>query len=145
MKFLHPERSWLGSCVNRFFFFFFLDLIDRCLRQPPHLWRRLRLQGKACTPPTDAEVAGLRAASEYLLLAASAQVLAATMALLVPAWPVAVLGSLVGCLTAYRATDVLWMLVACHDSPHGALAFHFWLYYAVLWAAFAVAVVVSLH
>jgi hypothetical protein len=90
-------------------------------------------------------VARLRTASEYLLLAASTQMLAATMGLLVPAWPVAVFGALLGLLTSYHATDVLAMLVTCHDSAPGALAFHLWLFFVVLWAAQIVGAVVSLR
>nr|TKW20218.1 hypothetical protein SEVIR_4G071700v2 [Setaria viridis] len=86
--------------------------------------------------PTDAEAAGLRAASELLLLAALAQVLAAAAALLLPSAPAAAFFAYaVGWLTAYRAMDVVWMLVACHGRVHGALAFHFWFLYAVLLAA----------
>lgn len=103
----------------------------------------LRLQG-ACAP-TDAEVAGRRTASEQLLLAASTQVLAATTGLLVPARPVAVFGCVLGFLTAYRATDVLWMLFACHDTAYGALAFHYGLFYVVLCVALAVGIVVSIR
>ncbi|OEL19137.1 hypothetical protein BAE44_0019844 [Dichanthelium oligosanthes] len=82
--------------------------------------------------PTDAEAAALRAASEQLLLAASGQVLAATVALLVPARPVAAFGCLLGGLTAYHACDVLWTLVACHDNARRVLAFHYWLYFVML-------------
>jgi len=46
-------------------------------------WLPLQAQGKACTPRTHAEVAGLRTTSEYLLLDASTQVLLAP-ALAVP-------------------------------------------------------------
>lgn len=106
---------------------------------------RLRLQGKACAPLNDSEAADLRTTSEYLLLAASAQVLVATMGLLVPARPVAAFGCLVGCLTAYRATDLLWMLFACHGTAHGAFAFHFWIFFGVLCAALVVGAVVSIH
>ncbi|OEL29141.1 hypothetical protein BAE44_0009841 [Dichanthelium oligosanthes] len=85
--------------------------------------------------PTDEEAAGLRAASVLLLLAASAQVLAAAAALLVPATPLSVFGCALGWLTAYRAMNVVWMLVACHGRVHGALAFHFWFFFAVLLGA----------
>ncbi|RCV20653.1 hypothetical protein SEVIR_4G072100v4 [Setaria viridis] len=93
--------------------------------------------------PTEAEAAGLRVASEKLLLAASAQVLAGTAALLVPARPVAAFGCLLGWLTSYHATDVLWMLVACHGHAHGVLAFHFWVFFIMLFVVLAVSVVVS--
>ncbi|RCV20652.1 hypothetical protein SETIT_4G074200v2 [Setaria italica] len=94
--------------------------------------------------PTDAEAAGLRAASEKLLLAASAQVLGATVALLVPARPVAVSGCFLGSLTASRAYDVLWMLVACHGHVHGALAAHCWVFFVLLWVALLVGIAVSI-
>nr|TKW20224.1 hypothetical protein SEVIR_4G071900v2 [Setaria viridis] len=94
--------------------------------------------------PTDAEAARLRAASELLLLAASAQVLGATVALLVPAQVFAASGFLLGVLTAYRASDVVWKLVmACHGHVHGAFAFHYWLFVAVLLAALLVGLVVA--
>jgi len=80
----------------------------------------LPLQG-ACAHAD--QVAALRTASQRLLLAASAQVLAATMGFLVPARPVAFFAYIVGWLTAGPATDVLWMLVACHDSHYYRIDF----------------------
>ncbi|CAN6202506.1 unnamed protein product [Urochloa humidicola] len=93
--------------------------------------------------PTDDEAADLRAASEQLLVAASGQVLGATVALLVPACPVAAFGCLLGWFTSYHASDVLWLLVSCHGHVHGVLAFHYWLFFVLMWAAPLVGVVVS--
>ncbi|CAN6215067.1 unnamed protein product [Urochloa humidicola] len=95
--------------------------------------------------PTDDEAAYLRAASEKLLLAASGQVLGATVALLVPARPVAALGCVLGWLTAYHANEVLWMLVSCLSSRgvHGVLAFHYWLFFVLLLVAPLVGIVIS--
>ena len=101
----------------------------------------LPLQG-ACAHAD--QVAALRTASQRLLLAASAQVLAATMGVLVPARPVAFFAYIVGWLTAGPATDVLWMLVACHDSTaHDELSFHYRLFRFLLCAALAVGTFVS--
>ncbi|CAN6208682.1 unnamed protein product [Urochloa humidicola] len=89
--------------------------------------------------PTDAEAAGLRAASEMLLLSASAQVLAALAALLTPAAPpVAYFAFAAGGLPAYRAVGVVWFLVACHGRVRGELALHFWFFFAVLLATLLV-------
>ncbi|KAF8703994.1 hypothetical protein HU200_031475 [Digitaria exilis] len=82
--------------------------------------------------PTEEEAADLRAASQQLLLAASAQVLGATAAWLVPAPLFAAPGCLLGGLTAYRADEVIWQLVACHGHVHGAASFHYWLFVVVL-------------
>ncbi|CAN6179318.1 unnamed protein product [Urochloa humidicola] len=89
--------------------------------------------------PTDAEAAALREASELLLLSASAQVLASVAALLAPAAaPIAYFAYALGWLTAYRAVDVVSMLVSCHGGASGALAFHFWFFFAVLLATLLV-------
>ncbi|XP_066373524.1 uncharacterized protein [Miscanthus floridulus] len=90
------------------------------------------------------QVAALRTASQRLLLAASAQVPAATMGVLVPARPVAFFAYFVGWLTAGPATDVLWMLVACHDSTaHDEFSFYYRLFRFLLCAALAVGTFVS--
>jgi hypothetical protein len=99
------------------------------------------LQGSCA--PTDAEAADLRAGSEKLLLAASAQVLGATVALLAPARASAVSGCFLGLFTAYRAMDVFEMLVACHGDVHGAMAAHYWVLFIVMWVALLVGIVVS--
>ncbi|CAN6191106.1 unnamed protein product [Urochloa humidicola] len=83
--------------------------------------------------PTDEEAGGLREASELLLLSASAQVLAS-----VAAPPFAYFAYLSGWLTAHRAVDVVSMLVSCHGGTSGALAFHFWFFFAVLLATLLV-------
>ncbi|CAN6191118.1 unnamed protein product [Urochloa humidicola] len=94
--------------------------------------------------PTDDEAAYLHAASEKLLLAASGQVLGATVALLVPARPVAALGCVLGWLTAYHANEVLWMLVSCLSGRvRGVLAFHYWLFFVLLLVAPLVGIVIS--
>ncbi|CAN6202522.1 unnamed protein product [Urochloa humidicola] len=101
-----------------------------------------RLLG-SCGAQTGDEAADMRAASKHLLLAASAQVLAGTVALLVPARPVAAFGSELGWITGYHAADVLWMLVACRGHVHGLLAFHYWIFFVLISAAPLVGVVVS--
>nr|CAB3485253.1 unnamed protein product [Digitaria exilis] len=99
-------------------------------------------------PPADShsleEAADLRAASQQLLLAASAQVLGATAAWLVPAPLFAAPGCLLGGLTAYRADEVIWQLVACHGHVHGAASFHYWLFVVVLLVVLLVGLAVSL-
>ena len=87
------------------------------------------------------------AGSEMLLLAAAAQVLASTVALLVPARPCALAATALAALTAYRASAVLLALAACHGHVHarGAHALHFALALAALLAALLVAVVVAAH
>ncbi|CAL5036825.1 unnamed protein product [Urochloa decumbens] len=94
--------------------------------------------------PTDDEAAYLRAASEHLLVAASGQVLGATVALLVPACPVAVFGCVLSSFTSYRAIDVLWILVSCHGHVHGVLAFHYWLFFVLMLVVPLVGMVVSI-
>ncbi|KAF8702831.1 hypothetical protein HU200_032665 [Digitaria exilis] len=94
--------------------------------------------------PTEEEAADLRAASQQLLLAASAQVLGATAALLVPAPLFAAPGCLLGVLTANRADDVIWQLVACHGHVHGAASFHYWLFVVVMVVVLLVGLAVSL-
>jgi hypothetical protein len=64
-------------------------------------------------------------------------VIAAAAALLLQpsAPPAAFFAYAASWLTAYRAMDVVWMLVACHGRVHSALAFHFWFFCAVPLAA----------
>ncbi|OQU75633.1 hypothetical protein SORBI_3K044415 [Sorghum bicolor] len=91
--------------------------------------------------PTEAEAAALRAASEELLLAAAAQVLGATTAVLLPACKLAtIFATLLGSMTGYCASDVLWLLVACHGYVHGDLR----VYYGFFVAMFLVALLVGL-
>ncbi|XP_066396560.1 uncharacterized protein [Miscanthus floridulus] len=88
----------------------------------------------ACVPTTLAEMAGLRTASQGLLLAASTQVLAATMGLLVPARLVAVFAYILGWFTADHSTDVLQMLVACHGTTaDDDIWSHYRLFRVMLW------------
>lgn len=95
---------------------------------------QLQLQG-ACAP-TNAEVAALRTALEELLLAAAAQVLGATAAVLLPgSLLVSVFSTSLGWITGYRASQVLWMLVDCHGQVHGVLE----VYYCLFVAGFFVA------
>ena len=105
----------------------------------------MRIQGSCA--PTDAEAAGLRAGSERLLRAAAAQVLASTVALLVPARPCAIAATALAALTAYRASAVLLTLAACHGHVHARSAhgLHFALALAALLAALLVAVVVAVR
>ncbi|CAN6165091.1 unnamed protein product [Urochloa humidicola] len=105
-----------------------------------------RLLG-SCVPTTDDDAADLRAAfeklmaaeAEKLLVAAAGQVLGAMVALLVPVPPVAVFGCVLGGFTSYHANAVLWtMLVSCHGSVHGVLAFHYWLFAVLMWVVLLV-------
>lgn len=94
--------------------------------------------GKACAAATPS----MHTATGCLILGVCVQMLAAGTALSGPAWEVAIVGTVMGILTAcyFPATDVLWLLLACD----GALAFHFWFFYVVLWPVFAIGAVVSL-
>lgn len=65
-------------------------------------------------------------------MAASAQALAATAALLEPVAPLALLAYVVGGLTANSFGDVVWNLVACNGHVHGVLAFYCWFFYVVM-------------
>jgi hypothetical protein len=99
---------------------------------------QLHLRG---APTEEAEAAALRAASEELLLAAAAQVLGATTAVLLPACKLAtIFATLLGSMTGYCASDVLWLLVACHGYVHGDLR----VYYGFFVAMFLVALLVGL-
>jgi len=91
----------------------------------------------ACAP-TDAEAAALRAASEQLLLAAAAQVLGATTAVLLPVTLVTIFSTLLGWMTGYVASQVMWMLVACHGRVDAVLAIYYCLFVAMLCVAYLV-------
>jgi hypothetical protein len=89
-------------------------------------------------------MADLRTASQGLLLAASTQVLAATMGLLVPARLVAFFAYILGWFTAGHAADVLQMLVACHGTTADEdISSHYGLFLVVLWVS-AVGAIVSI-
>lgn len=95
-------------------------------------------------PARAAEAAGLHVASELLLLAALAQVVWASVALLVPLRLFAASASLVSGLTAYYADDVIWKLVGCHAHANGALPFHYWIF-AMMLPALLVGLIVSVR
>ncbi|WVZ82499.1 hypothetical protein U9M48_029754 [Paspalum notatum var. saurae] len=93
--------------------------------------------------PTDAEAAELRAASMELLLAASAQVLAATVARRVQATPVNLAAWVQGGQTGFRAIAILGALASCHGHLHGAVAVYYWITQAMICVLFIVGVPVS--
>lgn len=66
-------------------------------------------------------MANLRTAAERVLLAAAAQVLASTMAVMEPVWPLAVFACLSSSFTASRVITFFPMLVACRDSLQATL------------------------
>ncbi|OQU75817.1 hypothetical protein SORBI_3010G037101 [Sorghum bicolor] len=114
-----------------------------CLWRPRHSQQQEQRHGTGPrgAPTEEAEAAALRAASEELLLAAAAQVLGATTAVLLPACKLAtIFATLLGSMTGYCASDVLWLLVACHGYVHGDLR----VYYGFFVAMFLVALLVGL-
>ncbi|KAJ1258042.1 hypothetical protein BS78_10G043700 [Paspalum vaginatum] len=102
-----------------------------------------RLHPMGACVPTDAEAASLPAASMELLLAASAQVLAATVALRVPATPVNLGGWLMGGQTAFLAVDVLGTLASCHGRLYNGLAVNYCIVYAMVCVLFLVGFPIS--